>query len=369
MVYNIRIISTESPGLLNDANIYKNIFEKYDFIVNIYIIDLKDRHKKYWSLEYIDVNLFLENIINRICQHAKINLFMPNQELFLSSANYIGQMDYLLCKTKIATDFFTSIKKTHKYKYRCVYTKFTTIVPYNIKNIEMNKDENLFVHLAGKSPFKSTAHLVNCWLKNTGFISIDSNIKLYITCYSFCNNEMLKTLKDYLDIDLMNDYENKIEYFDNGFKIGNMTIFTQKNDMYNELLINNSLAICISDQEGYGHYINEARYYKSAVLTVDHPPMNELVQDNINGFTIKKLTKEPKKLAEIYESYKLYKVYPDEQELTDRIIYCIQNKNSLINYGNVGHKMFIRDKIYFKKKMDLFINYLINKLNYSMKFY
>lgn len=361
MTYNIRIITADSPGLLNDANIYKKIFTEYNFDVSIYIINFQDKYKKIWDLESIDVNLFLENILPFMSRYAKVNLFMPNQEFFLYSSKFINRIDYVLCKTKIATDFFTDIKKSHNYKYRCVYTKFTTIVPYNIKNFELNKDVNLFVHLAGKSKFKNTAHLVHCWLKNNGFISIDPEIKLYITCYKSCYFEMLKTIKIYLGIDLLKN-EN-IEHIENGIKIGNMTLFSKKSDMYDELLINNSLAICISDQEGYGHYINEARYYKSAILTVDHPPMNELVEDNMNGFTIKKLTKAPKKMTEVYNSYELYKVYPDENELTEKILFCIKNKHELINYGNIGHKMYMRDKRYFKRKMNLFIDYLINKFN------
>lgn len=362
MKYSIRIITTKSPGLLNDANIYKKIFIKYGFNVDIYIYDFKNRLNTKWNLKLIDINLHLEHVVPNISYYAKINIYMPNQEFFLHSFKFINKIDYILCKTKIATEFFTSIKKSHKYKYRCIYTKFTTLVPYKINDIKINKDVNLFVHLAGKSPFKSTAHLVKCWLNNNGFISIDPNIKLYITCYASCNYGMLETLKKYLNIDISKyDFE-QIKY---GIKIGNMTIFTEKNDMYNELLINNSLAICISDQEGYGHYINEARYYKSAVLTVDHPPMNEQVHDNINGFTLKKLTREPKKLAQIYPTYKIYKVYPNQDELKEKIIYCILNKDKLINYGNVGHKMFLRDRRYFIKKMDLFIKYLLNSLDAS----
>ena len=43
--------------------------------------------------------------------------------------------------------------------------------------------------------------------------------------------------------------------------------------------------------------------------------MNELIEDNMNGFTLKKLTKKLKKMTEVYTSYKLYRVYPDENKL------------------------------------------------------
>lgn len=36
--------------------------------------------------------------------------------------------------------------------------------------------------------------------------------------------------------------------------------------------------LCPSVREGYGHYLNEARAVGALVVTVDHPPMNELVR-------------------------------------------------------------------------------------------
>ena len=46
-----------------------------------------------------------------------------------------------------------------------------------------------------------------------------------------------------------------------------------------------SVFICPSSVEGYGHYINEGRSAGAAIVTVDFPPMNELV-DETNGFLV-----------------------------------------------------------------------------------
>lgn len=44
-----------------------------------------------------------------------------------------------------------------------------------------------------------------------------------------------------------------------------------------QLQVDHPVHICPSERESFGHYINEARAAAAVVITVDHPPMNELV--------------------------------------------------------------------------------------------
>lgn len=37
--------------------------------------------------------------------------------------------------------------------------------------------------------------------------------------------------------------------------------------------------VCVSEREGFGHYINEARAVGALVVTTNHPPMNELITE------------------------------------------------------------------------------------------
>ena len=55
---------------------------------------------------------------------------------------------------------------------------------------------------------------------------------------------------------------------------GNMTIFNSYDDI-EELYKNADIALCLSSNEGFGHYINEAIYYGCVPLVVNAPPMNE----------------------------------------------------------------------------------------------
>lgn len=348
----LRIITSSSPGLLNDAETYKKIFVKYKLNVDINI------NERYWTHKYkkkkYDINLFLEHISPENYTEifpCDINIFMPNQELFISFIE-LQNIKFILCKTKISLQYFEYIKKEKNYEYTCIYTKFTTNIPKNLKNITINKNPNLFVHLAGKSGAKNTASLIYCWIKNNGFIDLDPNIQLYITCYRTCFKKMISGLKELYNFEF-NFNPNQKE-----FKIKNIIFYSEPAppEKYNELLINANVALCISSQEGYGHYINEARFFETCVIVLDHSPMNELVENNFNGYIINDPILQEKEWLNDFTSFKTYKAFPKIDILTDVIIKCIKNKNNLHDLGKNGKNMYKKDKKYFKKKMKKFIN-------------
>ena len=153
----------------------------------------------------------------------------------------------------------------------------------------------------------------------------------------------------------------------------NMTIYFKPiNPLshYIDSITKANVAICISNKEGYGHYINEARYMKKFIITLDNPPMNELVKDkddksssggnggNGNGIVLKKKNKF------IKQNYKetrfnFTEAYPDGDELRDSIIWCIKHKTELRKWGKNGRQMFLDDKHFYEEKMKKFIE---NKL-------
>ena len=309
----------------------------------------------------------------------------------------LKDIDIVLCKTQICYKFFNFIKNemknTHKqssmYSYKPVYTKFTTNIMKELQesqepkdsqesntnltdNIDSNIDPNLFIHFAGKSPFKNTLDLVYCWIQNGGFLDIDPDIKLVITCYGNCSQWFRPNLKYFYKYDFDKNENVKMDKQKQIATYKNMTIHFKPIEPLKEyirLLKTANMAICISNKEGYGHYINEARYLNKFIITMDYPPMNELVKDigdndygdrnikdsNGNGILLKKKNKFTKRTYN-ETKFEFYEAYPDMNELRDYIIWSIKHKNDLRKYGKNGRKMFDDDRKYFEDVMDKVIN-------------
>jgi hypothetical protein len=404
----LRIIFYQSPGLVNDATIYKNEFLKQGYKVDFKLIETVHNKNKE---SYYDINLILETLPFK-CKNifpSKTNIFMPNNELFIDTKEdnkkyskkdkygkiytydryeELKSIDFILCKTEICNKFFNFIKnekyRNNMYKYQTIYTKFTSTIDDKIKDIvDSNNydkkliDPNLFVHLAGKSPFKNTPDLIHCWIKNKGFLNIDPDIKLVVTCYEHCSNWFFATLKRWYNYDIEKDSNVTINRKTNIATYKNMKIYFKPINPYSDfidIITKANVAICISNKEGYGHYINEARYMKKFIITLDYPPMNELVKDKDdksddgvssksisgNGIVLKNKTKFINRTGYYKETkFNFYEAYPDSDELRDSIIWCIKHKHELRKWGENGRKMFLDDKTYFENIMEKFIE---NKL-------
>jgi len=338
---NISIITQNTIGLLNDAKIYKKIFKKYGYKCTI----IEEKGEISEDQIKSDIVLFLEKIVVIKGNKKIVKIFMPNHELFKNDDQFklLQNINLILCKTRISYDFFTAIKNEKKLKYDIIYTKFTTYIPKTLRITRKNikKDPNLFIMLSGTSPFKNTAYVIENWLSNDCYLKLNPNIRLVITCRKLCYSSMIEIFKEYMK------YDSPIEIIsgDNIIKFRNITLYNSMipDDIYKVLCQTASVAICPSAKEGYGHYINEARYFNTFVITINHPPMNELI-DETNGYLINDFDKIDQKIK--FTTYKLYTVYPRSNSLFEAIKYAINNiNNKIIN----PRKYFFEDRKYMKK--------------------
>ena len=184
------------------------------------------------------INIFLERLHPSLFGSAKLNLLMPNPEWTLAKwIPHLPALDFVLVKTRHAETIFSGLG------CKTCYTGFSSEdrwLPEIIK-------QSGFFHLAGKSSNKGTNSLIALWQKHPHWplLTIVQHPNKVETDASTHN---IRHVLKYLD-----DAELKL--------------------MQNQHLFH----ICISDTEGFGHYLMEAMSMQAVVITTDAPPMNELV--------------------------------------------------------------------------------------------
>ncbi|CCB90984.1 putative uncharacterized protein [Waddlia chondrophila 2032/99] len=198
-------------------------------------VDRKDR-----EVLCADINIFCEKMYAEHFKKAKKNWLIPNPEWFFNqSLKDLNRIDLILCRTKEVERIFNELGM------RTYFLGFTSLDCFRSDAI---KKADQYLHLAGNSPLKGTAAIVKTWKANKNFpllvviskrtppASITSNIKW------------------------KGRYVEREELLDD----------------LNESLVH----LCLSETEGFGHYISEAMSCGSIVVTTDAPPMNEFIEDS-----------------------------------------------------------------------------------------
>jgi Alpha-N-acetylglucosamine transferase len=343
------VVPVDSTGLMTDAEIYKYYFNKHLKNITIKIIT---PNTKIHMEKHADITLFLESIKDDyvfLIFNSKYNIFMVNQEFFIyedlmskikkAKHRYQNKADYdfnkiinmYLCKTLESQKFMENIKKKYNDPMKIIYTKFTSIFPI----LKIKKDYSKFLHTAGSSPYKNTSTIIDTWKTN--------NLpEIIIICYNYCYNNLHKYVKN----------------FNNIGKNDNIKLYTTKQDIEEIIKLKNSMGfhICPSYMEGYGHYINEGRMVSSIVLTIDAPPMNELI-DETSGILIPYTEK-------IIRKNGSYGYITDETNLLNgikKMLNLTNEEKDKLRYN--AHFKYKEDTLYFDKKMENLCKYLKNILH------
>ena len=292
------ILAADSQGLRNDANILRNILDGYDIIVKVFdsgsISTIDETSINFYnfvnSINDDDILIFIENVPfiknkldkNIIKEHKTIfipnfeTIFIPNFERLNNKEstmlkNYninnsiyelLESFNYVFCKNYFIYYSLKHIYNVNKLKFNLEYTGFTSII------LDINKnvcEKNTIVHNRGTSPYKNTVDILKTWklyseLPKLTFKYTDPISPVQKNVLEECIKENVKinVISEKL---IYNEYKNFLEKYE--------------------------IFLCPSFNEGFGHYINEARGMGKLIISIDGPPMNELIIDNYNGFLVK----------------------------------------------------------------------------------
>lgn len=185
-----------------------------------------------------DFNIMLEHIWPEYLPWARHNAFIPNPEWCNAhDLSVLPRVSSILAKTHEAERIFAALGCSTRYIGFTSEDRFDPAVAR----------ERAFFHLAGRSQNKGTEALLALWRQHPEWptLTVVQNPK---TARMGAPVSNIRHIVDYLD-----DAELK--------RLQNAHLFH----------------LCPSETEGFGHYLVEAMGIGAVALTLDAPPMNELI--------------------------------------------------------------------------------------------
>ena len=187
-----------------------------------------------------DVNVMLEHVWPQFVRQARCNVLVPNPEWFdRRDVAMLGVADRIWAKTAFAEELFVARGR------RCLRIGFDSDDRAQPALVRLTQ----FLHLAGRSPLKGTQRLMALWERHPEWPRLtvvqdrpagrakghaaDANI---VQEHGFLSDQDLRRLQN-----------------------------------------THRFHLCLSEAEGWGHYIAEAMSTGAVTFTCDAPPMNELV--------------------------------------------------------------------------------------------
>lgn len=192
--------------------------------------DLRKKTPRY------DVNVMLEHVWVQFMQDARTNVVVPNPDFFdRHDVAALPQADRVWAKTANTMRIFQQLG-----------SKVALIGFDSEDRLDANcvRQRTCF-HLAGSSPLKGTARLLECWSHHPEWPTLIVVGRFKSRLPAAAN---IRVLKGYMD-----DAELK--------------------RLQNESAVH----LCTSETEGWGHYLAEGLSVGAMVVTLAAPPMNELV--------------------------------------------------------------------------------------------
>jgi Glycosyltransferase len=188
-----------------------------------------------------DVNIALEHVRPCYFRLARLNLLVPNPEwMSPRSQRYLTRFDAILCKTRYAVDLFSA------HGCRAIHIGFRSSDCLD----ESVPRQATFLHLAGASRMKGTQRLLALWQRHPEW------------------PKLLLLQSPRTAIPATGPSPANIEH-----RVGYLNDIREIRHLQNS----HRFHLCLSETEGWGHYIVEAMSCKAVVITCDAPPMNELV--------------------------------------------------------------------------------------------
>ena len=302
------IIKDNVGGIVADKDSIKEILESIGAKVEVIIYnDIKNaiKNNDHSKLKFKTTNIQI--FIEQIFLEQPLEIFPSNKSYIFVNQEYIKDWDIErmldktvtpLCKTK------ESLKTLNKLGIKnAKYVGFGNNREFKYID-RIDKIPNLFIHIVGGSPMKGTKTLIDTWLNkkikepliitannksggNTNLFKYWQSLKPKAKPLPDVVLNKWKEWKKFANVNNSNSKDTKLPKFET---IESSSVYFCNTVLdYNVIQFLQTVAavhMCPSLIEGWGQYIDEGRRAKAVVLTLDAPPMNELVNDGDSGILV-----------------------------------------------------------------------------------
>lgn len=187
-----------------------------------------------------DINVMLEHIWPDDLPLARHNVLVPNPEWFLPrDRRHLQRIDLVLAKTYATQAIFSA----PALGVRVVYTGFVS----EDRLDAAQPRQRSFFHLAGRSHSKGTERLLALWQRHPEWPLL----------------VVMQNPRSKIPVATAGNIDHRVGYL--------------TDDELKQMQNAHRFHLCPSETEGYGHYIVEAMSVGALTVTLDAPPMNELV--------------------------------------------------------------------------------------------
>ena len=301
------IIKDNIGGIVADKDTIKELLESIGYHVEVVVYnDIKDK------LGLKQSNLFKKVNIQIFIEHVLLENIPADKSYILINQEYISDWDISLMKAGSVIP----LCKTHEGLKTLLKLGITTAKYVGFGNnrslshININIDSivkipNLFIHIVGSSPLKGTRLLIETWInkkiKEPLIITANNKAGGNTNLFKFWKSlkPKIKELPEHVlnkwvvwsdFMKLQNTNTKSVSNLPLFESIGTSSVYFCNTLLdYNVIQFLQSVAdvhMCPSLIEGWGQYIDEGRRSKAVVLTLNAPPMNELIENNFSGILV-----------------------------------------------------------------------------------
>ncbi len=213
-----------------------------------------------------DLNVMFEHVWPDRLLHARRNVALPNPEWFdRRDLRYLPQIDSVWAKSSHALGIFEQLGC---HALRLGFDSEDCFDP-------TVRRERSFLHLAGASRTKGTRRLIELWSRHPEWPTLT----------------VLQDPREALPAARAPNIRHRIEYLDPA----QTAQFRELKRLQNQ----HAFHACTSETDAWGHYLVEALGVGAVTMTVDAPPMNELVTPE-RGLLVPYCKTEPMALSTRY---------------------------------------------------------------------